>query len=65
MIWNFADFMTAATITRPLGKYETNFQKVQLLILGNHKGVLTRQREPKMAAYVIKDRYAKNLTDWL
>ncbi|CAD5224006.1 unnamed protein product [Bursaphelenchus okinawaensis] len=42
MIWNFADFMTAADITRPLG---------------NHKGVLTRQRQPKMAAYLLKDRY--------
>lgn len=43
MIWNFADFMTAASVTRPLG---------------NHKGVLTRQREPKSSAYVMKDRYA-------
>ncbi|KAI6182066.1 Beta-glucuronidase [Aphelenchoides bicaudatus] len=50
MIWNFADFMTAASVSRPLG---------------NHKGVLTRSREPKMSAYVIKERYGvKNATDW-
>ncbi|CAD5233071.1 unnamed protein product [Bursaphelenchus xylophilus] len=42
MIWNFADFMTAADITRPLG---------------NHKGVLTRQRQPKAAAYILQKRY--------
>ena len=26
-------------------------------VVGNKKGVLTRQREPKMAAYVLRDRY--------
>uniref|UniRef100_A0A914EGH7 Beta-glucuronidase n=1 Tax=Acrobeloides nanus TaxID=290746 RepID=A0A914EGH7_9BILA len=46
MIWNFADFMTSQSTTRAAG---------------NHKGVLTRNRQPKMAAYVIKDRYY-NLT---
>ncbi|KAI6203632.1 Beta-glucuronidase [Aphelenchoides besseyi] len=44
MIWNFADFMTASSLTRPLG---------------NHKGVLTRTREPKMSAYVIQRRYGE------
>lgn len=27
--------------------------------IGNHKGVLTRNRQPKMAAYIIKNRYKK------
>ncbi|VDM92873.1 unnamed protein product, partial [Onchocerca ochengi] len=45
MIWNLADFMTADGVTRAVG---------------NHKGVLTRTRQPKMAAYILKKRY-KNL----
>uniref|UniRef100_A0AC34G1A8 Glycoside hydrolase family 2 catalytic domain-containing protein n=1 Tax=Panagrolaimus sp. ES5 TaxID=591445 RepID=A0AC34G1A8_9BILA len=44
MIWNFADFMTDQTLTR---------------VIGNHKGVLTRNRQPKMAAYLLKKRYAQ------
>jgi beta-glucuronidase len=44
MIWNFADFMTDQTLTR---------------VIGNHKGVLTRNRQPKMAAYLLKYRYEK------
>ncbi|VDK76613.1 unnamed protein product [Litomosoides sigmodontis] len=42
MIWNLADFMTADGVTR---------------VVGNHKGVLTRSRQPKMAAYTLRDRY--------
>ncbi|KAK0423435.1 hypothetical protein QR680_008144 [Steinernema hermaphroditum] len=42
MIWNFADFMTAQDVKRAVG---------------NHKGVLTRTRQPKRAAYVLKQRY--------
>uniref|UniRef100_A0A183DKB0 Glyco_hydro_2_C domain-containing protein n=1 Tax=Gongylonema pulchrum TaxID=637853 RepID=A0A183DKB0_9BILA len=42
MIWNFIDFMTDQTVSR---------------VVGNHKGMLTRNRQPKMAAYVIKQRY--------
>uniref|UniRef100_A0A1I8ETX6 Beta-glucuronidase n=2 Tax=Wuchereria bancrofti TaxID=6293 RepID=A0A1I8ETX6_WUCBA len=42
MIWNLADFMTADAVTR---------------VVGNHKGVLTRNRQPKMAAYILKNRY--------
>ncbi|XP_041947659.1 beta-glucuronidase isoform X1 [Alosa sapidissima] len=42
LIWNFADFMTAQTITR---------------VVGNKKGVFTRQRQPKAAAYLLRDRY--------
>lgn len=44
MIWNFADFMTATDLTRPFG---------------NHKGVLTRERQPKSSAYIIKERYGQ------
>ncbi|CAB4054672.1 uidA [Lepeophtheirus salmonis] len=42
MIWNFADFMTKQTITRPVG---------------NKKGIFTRQRQPKMSAHFLKSRY--------
>ncbi|CAL1536101.1 unnamed protein product [Lymnaea stagnalis] len=42
MVWNFADFMTPDGITR---------------VLGNKKGLLTRQRQPKRAAFIIRDRY--------
>ncbi|CAD6186220.1 unnamed protein product [Caenorhabditis auriculariae] len=54
MIWNFADFMTGMSTTRAVG---------------NHKGVLTRSRQAKMAAYTLRDRYQslfdqRNLTLW-
>ena len=42
MIWNFADFMTKQEITR---------------VLGNRKGIFTRQRQPKAAAHIMKQRY--------
>ncbi|KAK5964938.1 Beta-glucuronidase [Trichostrongylus colubriformis] len=42
MIWNFADFMTGMTTTRAVG---------------NHKGVFTRTRQAKMAAYTLRSRY--------
>ncbi|XP_059154863.1 beta-glucuronidase-like [Physella acuta] len=42
MVWNFADFMTPDGTTR---------------VVGNKKGLLTRQRQPKRAAFVIRDRY--------
>ena len=42
MIWNFADFMTKQEITR---------------VLGNNKGVFTRQRQPKMSAHMLRARY--------
>uniref|UniRef100_A0A914V247 Glycoside hydrolase family 2 catalytic domain-containing protein n=1 Tax=Plectus sambesii TaxID=2011161 RepID=A0A914V247_9BILA len=41
MVWNFADFMTAQSTTR---------------VVGNRKGMLTRNRQPKMAAYLLKQR---------
>ncbi|CAD5232603.1 unnamed protein product [Bursaphelenchus xylophilus] len=45
MIWTFADFMTHPDTTRAYG---------------NHKGVLTRQRQPKRSAYLVRRRY-KNI----
>jgi len=46
LVWNFADFETAQGTIRIGGK--------------NHKGVFTRQRNPKPAAFDLKARY-KNL----
>jgi len=42
MIWNFADFMTKQEITR---------------IVGNRKGVFTRERQPKASAHLLRSRY--------
>ncbi|XP_066491208.1 beta-glucuronidase-like [Tiliqua scincoides] len=44
LIWNFADFMTEQGVTR---------------VLGNKKGIFTRQRQPKAAAFLLKERYWK------
>ena len=44
MIWNFADFNTAQKSTR---------------VAGNRKGLFTRARQPKMAAYVVRERWQK------
>ncbi|XP_041348152.1 beta-glucuronidase-like isoform X2 [Gigantopelta aegis] len=44
MVWNFADFMTVQGITR---------------VVGNKKGILTRQRQPKHAAFLLQSRYHK------
>ncbi|XP_045171153.2 beta-glucuronidase-like isoform X2 [Mercenaria mercenaria] len=44
MPWNFADFMTVQGITR---------------VVGNKKGLLTRQRQPKMSGHLIRDRYTR------
>lgn len=41
-VWNFADFKTAQTYTR---------------VGGNNKGIFTRQRQPKAAAYHLRRRY--------
>lgn len=43
-IWAFADFRTAQTISR---------------IVNNHKGVFTRDRQPKLLAHVLKDLWKK------
>uniref|UniRef100_A0A8D3BR16 Beta-glucuronidase n=1 Tax=Scophthalmus maximus TaxID=52904 RepID=A0A8D3BR16_SCOMX len=42
LIWNFADFMTAQGITR---------------VVGNKKGIFSRQRQPKAAAFTLRERY--------
>ncbi|KAK7094669.1 beta-glucuronidase-like [Littorina saxatilis] len=42
LVWNFADFITAEGVTR---------------VVGNKKGVLTRQRQPKASAHLLRDRY--------
>uniref|UniRef100_A0A8C9QWH2 Beta-glucuronidase n=1 Tax=Scleropages formosus TaxID=113540 RepID=A0A8C9QWH2_SCLFO len=42
LIWNFADFMTAQGTLR---------------VVGNKKGIFTRQRQPKSGAFILRDRY--------
>ncbi|XP_016051780.1 PREDICTED: beta-glucuronidase isoform X2 [Miniopterus natalensis] len=44
LIWNFADFMTDQSPWRAMG---------------NRKGVFTRQRQPKGAAFLLRERYWK------
>lgn len=41
-VWNFADFATGQEITR---------------VQGNKKGIFTRERRPKKAAYTLKERW--------
>ncbi len=48
-IWNFADFQTTEGILR---------------VNGNKKGVFTRQRQPKDAAYLLKERWEKLPLDY-
>lgn len=48
-IWNFADFQTTEGILR---------------VNGNKKGVFTRQRQPKDAAYLLKKRWTKLPLDY-
>lgn len=43
-VWNFADFKTKQGLTR---------------IRGNRKGVFTKERQPKMAAHFLRERWAK------
>jgi beta-glucuronidase len=42
-VWNFADFKTAQSILRTGGL--------------NRKGVFTRERQPKMAAHFLRQRW--------
>ncbi|CAL8111717.1 unnamed protein product [Orchesella dallaii] len=42
MIWNFADFMTKQEIRR---------------VVGNKKGIFTRDRQPKASAHLLRTRY--------
>jgi len=41
-VWNFADFQTSQSIMR---------------VQGNKKGVFTRERKPKMAAHMLRERW--------
>lgn len=41
-VWNFADFGTKEGVSR---------------VMGNRKGIFTRQRQPKMAAHVLRKRW--------
>lgn len=43
-IWAFADFMTAFGLKR---------------VDGNKKGIFTRERQPKTAAFAIRERWRK------
>ena len=43
-VWNFADFAARQEIRR---------------VVGNRKGVFTRERQPKMAAHTLKQRWTK------
>jgi beta-glucuronidase len=43
-VWNFADFKTKQGLTR---------------IRGNRKGVFTKERQPKLAAHFLRDRWSK------
>ena len=45
LAWNFADFQTGQGIMR---------------VNGNKKGLFTRQRQPKAAAYTLRERWLKN-----
>lgn len=45
-VWNFADFATKQGTTR---------------VGGNKKGVFTRERQPKMAAHFLKERWNKKI----
>ena len=44
-VWNFADFKTKQGLTR---------------VRGNRKGVFTKERQPKLAAHYLRDRW-KNI----
>lgn len=43
-VWNFSDFATKQEVRR---------------VVGNRKGVFTRQRQPKMSAFYLRERWAK------
>ena len=44
-IWNFADFMTKQGLTR---------------VIGNRKGIHTRERQPKLAAHYLRERWSES-----
>ena len=47
-VWNFADFMTGAGVTR---------------VVGNRKGIFTRNRQPKLAARTLRERYHRLINE--
>ena len=47
MPWVFSDFMTKQEIRR---------------VVGNKKGLFTRDRQPKMAAHLLRDRYRNTMS---
>ena len=47
LIWNFVEFSTGED------------SNVLRRVYGNRKGLFTRERQPKSAAFVIKQRYEK------
>ncbi len=48
-VWNFADFSTKQAVHR---------------VLGNRKGVFTRQRQPKLVAHFLKERWHRIPNFW-
>jgi beta-glucuronidase len=44
-VWNFADFATASSVGR---------------VAGNKKGVFTRDRHPKAAAFALRRRWRRD-----
>jgi len=48
-VWNFADFATKQQVLR---------------VLGNRKGVFTRQRQPKLVAHFLRERWHKIPDFW-
>jgi len=48
-VWAFADFATKQGLTR---------------VAGNKKGIFTRQRQPKSAAFVLRDRWTGKHSKW-
>ena len=58
LIWNFADFETPQSNVSLSS--QANFDVFLLgttRVDGNRKGILTRQRQPKLAAYLVRQRY--------
>jgi beta-glucuronidase len=43
-VWNFADFATKQSVIR---------------VVGNRKGVFTRQRQPKSSAFYLRERWLR------
>lgn len=44
-VWNFADFATAQKVRR---------------VVGNRKGIFTREHQPKLAAHILRQHWRKS-----